>query len=125
MLGEGNSQLYLYAALLFLVAISGYGFLIYFKMLSRSKSEAFVIAQEPGCIVLDVRSEGEWNDGHVDNKKHTVYHIPISNLQETLKKGDVLPQDRNTPILTHWVSRRESSPRYASIYVTTVEEKSF
>ena len=35
-----------------------------------------------GAIVLDVRTQAEWNDGHIENAKHIVLNTIPQNLEE-------------------------------------------
>ena len=51
---------------------------------------------EPGVVLLDVRTEGEWKATHIKGAKH----LPLSQID---KIAEIVP-DKSTPIVAHCLS---------------------
>ena len=66
---------------------------------------ALELLQNQGAVVLDVRSQGEWNAGHVSS----AHLIPIQELQTKIDKVDELVQgDKSKAIIVYCQSGRRA-----------------
>ena len=61
----------------------------------------------PGAVMLDVRTSGEYRDGHIPGSKN----VPL----DSLDKVSTIVSDKNTPIFVHCLSGSRS--RQAEAYL--------
>ena len=61
----------------------------------------------PGAVLLDVRTTGEYRDGHIPGSKN----VPL----DSLDKVSTIVSDKNTPIFVHCLSGSRS--RQAEAYL--------
>lgn len=59
------------------------GILIYIFSGNRKKIEAFL---NRGAVIIDVRTEQEWNEGHLPN----AIHIPLNDLKDHIEEIEVI-----------------------------------
>tara|TARA_B100000795_G_scaffold144811_1_gene108421 strand:+ start:170 stop:562 length:393 start_codon:yes stop_codon:yes gene_type:complete len=84
--------------LIFLISSIGLIFAYYECFCCRAPSIEMTKAQgnKKNVVVIDVRNQSEWDNGHVDETLAPVLHIPLGSLATSSK----LPS-KDTPILIH------------------------
>ena len=60
-------------------------------------------ARKPNVVVIDCRSQSEWDSGHVNIGE--VLHIPLGELKDSKK----LPKDKARPIMIHCAAGARSA----------------
>ena len=76
------------------VVVLAAGLWIYAKRGGMRPDQAAELARQPGTFVLDVRTDGEYAQGHLER----AVLIPIEALSSRVGE---LPQDENTPIVVY------------------------
>ena len=71
--------------------------------LFSTTSSSLMQARKPNVVVIDCRSKGEWDSGHVNIGE--VLHIPLGELKGSKK----LPKDKTTPIMIHCAAGARSA----------------
>jgi rhodanese-related sulfurtransferase len=73
------------------------------KIVKVSADEALAILKDqPAAILLDVRTEAEFAEGHIEGAQQLA-------VEELLDRTDELPADKNTPIVIYCRSGRRSA----------------
>ncbi|MDX1462951.1 MAG: rhodanese-like domain-containing protein [Marinirhabdus sp.] len=72
-----------------------------FSSLFGNKSKQIEDFQDRGAIILDVRSEAEWNSGHIAGAKH----IPLQQISS--KISEIKKWDK--PVITYCASGMRSA----------------
>lgn len=64
----------------------------------RDPALAKRLVEEENAVLLDVRTQEEWDSGHIEGAKH----IPIADLKDRLGEVETLTQgDKGKPIVTY------------------------
>lgn len=75
-----------------------------------SQNVAYALMQEKGAVVIDVRSEAEYKEGHI----YGAYNFPLETLMNE-HRLDVL-KENNTPVLLYCRSGRRSGMAAEMLY---------
>lgn len=75
-----------------------------------SQNVAYALMQEKGAVVIDVRSEAEYNEGHI----YGAYNFPLETIMYA-HELDIL-KEQNTPVLLYCKSGRRSGMAAEMLY---------
>jgi rhodanese-related sulfurtransferase len=80
------------AALILAVVVLGAA--AWSRLAGTKPAQAAELAKQEGTFILDVRTQGEYSQGHLER----AIHIPVQQLSGSLSE---LPADKKTPILVY------------------------
>ncbi len=98
-----SEQWVLFAALIFILVMLGHSFISAWGVTNVAPAEAIALMNRQDAVVLDVRTDEEFNSGHI---LHSV-HIPVGLLSKRL--GELTPYKAKPIVVTCRTGQRSAT----------------